>query len=115
MTCELPCCFHWRSALLFYQSPPVSVTSATYADVVPPRARLRLDSKVRTRRSLSAVGHTIEISATHHPYLPRQRPADIMPGEETHKEFDDDLVHYEEEDETTTDASKAAEGKDAKK
>ena len=38
-----------------------------------------------------------------------------MPGEETHKEFDDDLVDYEEEDETTTDASKAAEGKDAKK
>ncbi|KAL4169740.1 WD40 repeat-like protein [Phytophthora ramorum] len=38
-----------------------------------------------------------------------------MPGEEN-KEFDDELVDYEEEEETTTDASKdAAEGKDAKK
>ncbi|KUF95057.1 F-actin-capping protein subunit alpha-2 [Phytophthora nicotianae] len=38
-----------------------------------------------------------------------------MPGEEN-KEFDDELVDYEEEEETSTDASKAAaEGKDAKK
>lgn len=37
-----------------------------------------------------------------------------MPGEEN-KEFDDELVDYEEEEETTTDASKATEGKDAKK
>lgn len=38
-----------------------------------------------------------------------------MPGEEN-KEFDDELVDYEEEEETTTaDAAKGAEGKDAKK
>lgn len=38
-----------------------------------------------------------------------------MPGEEN-KEFDDELVDYEEEEETTNDAAaKGAEGKDAKK
>ncbi|RLN63154.1 hypothetical protein BBJ28_00016178 [Nothophytophthora sp. Chile5] len=37
-----------------------------------------------------------------------------MPTEEN-KEFDDELVDYEEDEETTTDATKAAEGKDAKK
>ncbi|RLN87057.1 hypothetical protein BBJ28_00017374 [Nothophytophthora sp. Chile5] len=37
-----------------------------------------------------------------------------MPTDEN-KEFDDELVDYEEDEETTTDATKAAEGKDAKK